>query len=152
MIALVIMRVVIGWHFLYEGIAKLLKGNWSASGYLMQSRGFLSGIFRWIADTEPVLNVVNQLNMWGLTAIGLGLILGCFTRIASIAGMGLLLLFYLCNPLFVGLYYSIPMEGNYMIINKNLVEMAALFVILVTYSSQYVGIDRIIERRFNKRL
>jgi len=152
MIALVIMRVVIGWHFLYEGLAKLLKGNWSASGYLMQSRGFLSGIFRWIADTEPVLNVVNQLNMWGLTAIGLGLILGCFTRIASVAGMGLLLLFYLCNPLFVGLYYSIPMEGNYMIINKNLVEMAALFVIFVTYSSQYVGIDRIIYRLFNKRL
>lgn len=152
MIALVIMRVVIGWHFLYEGIGKLLKPNWSAAGYLMQSRGFLSGLFRWIADTEPVLNVVNQLNMWGLTAIGLGLILGCFTRIASIAGMGLLLLFYLCNPLFVGLYYSIPMEGNYLIINKNLVELAALFVIFVTHSSQYVGIDRIIYRLFNKRL
>ena len=148
MIALVIMRMVIGWHFLYEGIAKLLKPNWSAAGYLMQSRGIFSGIFKWMADTDTVLHVVSQLNMWGLTAIGLGLILGCFTRIASVAGMALLLLFYLCNPLFVGLYYSIPMEGNYLIINKNLVEMAALFVIFVTYSHRYIGIDRILYKLF----
>ena len=150
MIALVVLRMMIGWHFLYEGVAKLMKPNWSAAGYLMQSRGIFSGIFKWMADTDTVLHVVSQLNMWGLTAIGLGLILGCFTRIASVAGMALLLVFYLCNPLFVGFYYSIPMEGNYLIINKNLVEMAALFVIFVTYSHRYIGIDRILYKLFQK--
>ena len=150
MIALVVLRMMIGWHFLYEGVAKLMKPNWSAAGYLMQSRGIFSGIFRWMADTPSVLSIVSLMNMWGLTAIGLGLILGCFTRIASYAGMALLLVFYLCNPLFVGFYYSIPMEGNYLIVNKNLVEMAALFVIAVTYSSRYVGIDRILYKLFQK--
>ena len=150
MIALVVLRMMIGWHFLYEGIAKLMKPNWSAAGYLMQSRGIFSGIFKWMADTPSVLDIVSQLNMWGLTAIGLGLILGCFTRIASYAGIALLLVFYLCNPLFVGFYYSIPMEGNYLIVNKNLVEMAALFVIAVTYSNRYVGIDRILYKLFQK--
>ena len=48
-IALVIVRVFIGWHFLYEGVAKLLKANWSAAGYLMQARGFLTPFFKWIA-------------------------------------------------------------------------------------------------------
>jgi hypothetical protein len=36
------------------------------------------------------------------------------------------------------------MEGNYLVINKNLVEMAALLVILVTNSGRHVGQDRIL--------
>jgi thiosulfate dehydrogenase [quinone] large subunit len=144
MIALVILRVTIGWHFLYEGVAKLLKPNWSAAGYLTQSRGIFAGLFRWMAASPDVMVVVNPMNMWGLTLIGLGLILGCFTRFASAAGMIFIALLYLCNPLMVGYFYSIPMEGNYLIINKNLVEMAALFIILVTSSGRYLGLDRII--------
>ncbi|MCJ7812756.1 DoxX family protein [bacterium] len=146
MIALVLMRILIGWHFLYEGIGKLMKPNWSAAGYLMQSKGIFSGIFHWMADTPSILSIVNQMNIWGLIAVGLGLIIGCFTRIAAIAGMGLILLYYVCNPLFVGYYYSIPLEGNYLIVNKNLVELGALLVIAVTHTGWYLGIDRIIHK------
>ena len=144
MIAIVTLRVLIGWHFLYEGISKLTTAGWSASGFLHQSRGPLSGLFRWMASDPNVLSTVNQLNMWGLTAIGLGLILGCFTRTASASGILVVLLFYLCNPPFVGYFYSIPMEGSYLIVNKNLVEVAALAVILVTGSGRAAGLDRII--------
>jgi thiosulfate dehydrogenase (quinone) large subunit len=150
MIALVILRVTVGWHFMYEGIAKLLKPNWSAAGYLLQSRGMFADIFRWMAASPDVLAVVNPMNMWGLTLIGLGLVLGCFTRLASAAGMLFIVLLYLCNPLMVGYFYSIPMEGNYLIINKNLVEMAALFVILITGSGRYLGLDRIIHLLIQK--
>jgi thiosulfate dehydrogenase [quinone] large subunit len=150
-IALTILRVFIGWHFLYEGLAKMLKGTWSAKGFLMQSKWIFSGIFKWIASSPDVLNIVDQLNMWGLVAIGLGLILGCFTRIASYAGMSLILLYYICNPLFVGYFYSIPMEGNYLIVNKNLVEIAALFVLAVSNNGRYYGLDRLISLFFNKK-
>jgi thiosulfate dehydrogenase [quinone] large subunit len=149
-IALAILRVIIGWHFLYEGVAKLLKPNWSAAGYLLQSRGPFAGLFHWMAGDANVLSIVNQMNMWGLILIGLGLILGCLTRIASVSGMLLILLFYLCNPPFVGYFYSIPMEGNYLIVNKNLVELAALFVILVTRSGRFYGFDQILHRLFSK--
>jgi thiosulfate dehydrogenase [quinone] large subunit len=149
-IALVILRVIIGWHFLYEGIAKMLKPNWSASGYLLQSRGMFAGLFHWMADNQNILDVVNQLNMWGLTCIGLGLMLGCFTRLASLAGILVIALFYVCNPPFVGYFYSIPMEGNYMIINKNFVEAAGLLVVLVTNSGKFFGIDQIIHRLLSK--
>ena len=94
--------------------------------------------------------MVNPLNMWGLAFIGLGLILGCFTRLASAAGMIVIGVYYLCNPLLVGYFYSIPMEGNYLVINKNLVEMAALFVILVTNSGRHMGLDRIFHVWFQK--
>jgi thiosulfate dehydrogenase (quinone) large subunit len=144
MISLVILRVMIGWHFLYEGVAKLQKETWSASGFLLQSRGFLSGVFRWIASTPDVLDTVNWMNKWGLTAIGLGLILGCLTRTAAVSGALVILFYYLCNPPFAGYFYSIPMEGSYLIVNKNLVELAALVVIAVTLSGRYAGLDRII--------
>jgi thiosulfate dehydrogenase [quinone] large subunit len=97
------------------------------------------------ADPER-LAVINQMNMWGLTAIGLGLVLGCFTRLASAAGILIILLFYLCNPPFPGYFYSIPMEGSYIVVNKNLVELAALAVVLVTGSGRAAGLDRIIHR------
>ena len=144
MAAVVALRVVIGWHFLYEGLAKLQAPAWSAAGFLQQARGPLAGVFKGIAADPSLLAVVNPLNMWGLTLIGLGLVLGCFTRLASAAGMLMLLMFYLCNPPFVGYFYSIPTEGSYLVVNKNLVELAGLAVVLVTGSGRVAGLDRII--------
>jgi len=144
--AIVLLRVLIGWHFLYEGVAKLMKGNWSAVGFLSQSKWIFADFFKWLAANPTLLNIVNQMNIYGLILIGLGLIMGCFTRIASYAGMFLILLYYFCNPPFVGLYYSIPMEGNYIIVNKNLVEAAALLVVAVTGSGKYLGLDRLISK------
>jgi thiosulfate dehydrogenase (quinone) large subunit len=89
--------------------------------------------------------------MWGLTAIGLGLVLGCFTRLASAAGVLMLLLFYFCNPPFAGYYYSIPAEGSYLVVNKNLVEAAALAVVFVTDSGRFAGLDRILHGLFRRR-
>jgi len=144
MISIVVLRVLIGWHFLYEGLSKLTTPAWSAAGYMLQSRGPFSAVFRWMAADPGVLSTVNQLNMWGLTAIGLGLVLGSFTRVASAAGLLVLLLFYLCNPPFVGYFYSIPTEGSYLVVNKNLVEAAALAVVFFTDSGRVLGLDRLI--------
>ena len=150
MITIVVMRVLIGWHFLYEGVSKLTTPGWSAAGFLLQARGPFAGLFRWMAGPD-VLPIVNQLNMWGLTAVGLGLILGFFTRAASAGGLLMILLFYLCNPPFVGYYYSIPTEGSYLVVNKNLVEAAALAVIFVTGSGLFAGVDRLIHGLLGRR-
>jgi thiosulfate dehydrogenase [quinone] large subunit len=151
MTSIVVLRVVIGWHFLYEGIAKLSKPSWSAAGFLLQSRGPFADVFHWMAADPDRLATINQLNMWGLTAIGLGLVLGCFTRLASASGILMILLFYLCNPPFPGYFYSIPMEGSYVVVNKNLVELVGLVVILVTGSGRAAGLDRIIHALLRRR-
>ena len=151
MATIVVLRVVIGWHFLYEGIAKLTKPSWSAAGFLLQSRGPFAGLFHWMAADPDRLAIINQMNMWGLTAIGLGLVLGCFTRLASAAGILIILLFYLCNPPFPGYFYSIPMEGSYVVVNKNLVELVGLAVILVTGSGRAAGLDRVIHALLRRR-
>jgi thiosulfate dehydrogenase [quinone] large subunit len=89
--------------------------------------------------------------MYGLTIVGVLLILGLFTRLAAIGGIGFVLLFYLCNPPFVGYFYSIPTEGSYLIVNKNLVELCALVVILLTRSGLFAGLDRIVHGLFFRR-
>jgi thiosulfate dehydrogenase [quinone] large subunit len=76
------------------------------------------------------------------------LILGLFTRLAAIGGIALILLIYLCNPPFVGYFYTIPTEGTYLIVNKNLVELCALAVILLTRSGLFAGLDRIVHGLF----
>jgi len=144
MIAITVLRVLVGWHFLYEGIAKLTSPSWSAAGYLKQARGPFADLFKWLAAQPDLLAAANLITMWGLIAVGVLLILGLFTRLASLGGIGFILLFYLCNPPFVGYFYSIPMEGSYLVVNKNLVEAAALAVILVTNSGRAAGLDRLI--------
>ena len=151
MIAITVLRVLVGWHFLYEGIAKLTSASWSAAGYLKQSRGPFADLFRWLAAQPDLLAAANLITMWGLIAVGVLLILGLFTRLASLGGIGFILLFYVCNPPFVGYFYSIPVEGSYLIVSKNLVGLGALVVILVTGSGQFAGLDRIVHALIGRR-
>jgi thiosulfate dehydrogenase [quinone] large subunit len=151
MIAMTVLRVAIGWHFLYEGIAKMTAPSWSAAGYLKQARGPFAELFKWLAGQPNLLANADLITMWGLTAVGVLLILGLFTRLASLGGIGFIVLFYLCNPPFVGYFYSIPTEGSYLIVNKNLVELSALVVILVTGSGRFAGLDVFVNRLFGRR-
>jgi len=77
--------------------------------------------------------------------------LGLFSRLASLAGIGFILLFYLANPPFVGYFYSLPMEGSYLVVNKQLVELFALVVILVSGSGRFAGLDRMVHRLIARR-
>jgi len=151
MLAITVLRVLIGWHFLYEGIAKLSSPSWSAAGYLKQARGPFAGLFKSLAAQPDLLANADLITMWGLTAVGLLLILGLFTRLASLGAIGFIVLFYLCNPPFVGYFYSIPTEGSYLIVNKNLVELGALVVVLLTGSGRFAGLDRIVHGLFGRR-
>jgi thiosulfate dehydrogenase [quinone] large subunit len=147
---LVSLRVLIGWHFLYEGLAKLMNPNWSSVGYLLDSEGFLKEFYISLASNPTTLGVVDFLNVWGLILIGLGLILGLFTRISTIAGVLLLALYYFSHPPCVGFKYALPMEGSYLIVNKILIEMIALVVLFVFPTGKRIGIDRLICRKNRK--
>ena len=144
---LVILRMAIGWHFLYEGLVKLMNPNWSSVGFLLDSHGFMESFFHSLTTNPNTVNIIDQLNIWGLILIGLALILGFFSRPACILGIVLLAAYYLSHPPFVGLRYAVPNEGSYLIVNKNMIELIALAVLLAFPSSRYIGIDRFIFKR-----
>ena len=143
---LVTLRLLIGWHILYEGFAKLLIPNWSSVSFLNESQWLLKGFSGWIISNPGVLNAVDFLNTWGLIAIGLGLMLGLFTRVASISGAVLLFIYYLNNPPLIGLEYTVPAEGSYLIVSKTLIESMALIVLAVFPSGYFAGLDMLIEK------
>ncbi len=140
--ALVIVRVLIGWHFLYEGWVKVINPEWSAASFLNAAQGPLANIFKSMASNPGVLEVINFCNQWGLVLIGLGLILGLLSRLACIGGMALLALYYLCNPPLIGLHISGMAEGNYLLVNKNLIELFTLLVLFYFPTGRRVGLDR----------
>jgi thiosulfate dehydrogenase [quinone] large subunit len=144
MIALTVLRVLVGWHFLYEGLSKLTAPSFTAAGYLKQAKGPLAGAFHSLAASPDLLANANLITMWGLTIVGALLILGLFTRLASLAGIAFVLMFYLAAPPWIGYFYAIPTEGSYLIVNKNLIEVAALAVIFFTGSGRFAGLDRIL--------
>ena len=144
---LVILRVAVGWHFLYEGIVKLINPNWSSVGFLLDSRGLFESFFHSLTSNPNWVNIIDQVNIWGLILIGLGLILGVLARPACLFGIFLLATYYLSHPPFVGLKYAVPSEGSYLLVNKNLIELIALAVLFVFPSSRDIGIDRFIFKR-----
>jgi len=148
---LVALRFLIGWHLLYEGIYKLINPEWSSIAFLAESQWIFASISDWIISNSGVLSTVDFLNTWGLIAIGLGLILGLFTRAAAIAGCSLLGLYYLFNPPFIGMGTTVPLEGNYLVVNKNLIEAIMLLLIALSPSARLLGLDTILLNRSSKK-
>lgn len=127
-----LLRITVGWHFLYEGLVKLLNPGWTAVGYLANANWIFSEVFHHLANSAEMLQIVNFLTILGLILIGSGLMLGLGIRLVAAAGIALLLLFYIVNPALIGAKFnSVSSEGSYLIINKNIIEALALLVVLV---------------------
>jgi thiosulfate dehydrogenase (quinone) large subunit len=143
--SLTLLRILIGWHFLYEGLVKLFSyPAWTAKSYLLGSVGPFAPVFKAMAAQTTVLLIVDYLNIWGLILIGISLFIGLFARPFKLFGIVILLLYYLAYPPFPALVINTPVEGSYWIVNKNLIEMAALFVLYLFPTSQITGIDRLL--------
>ena len=145
--AFVILRIAIGWHFLREGFVKLSHPSWTAA---------------W-------MSFINVFIPWALFLAGLGLMLGLFTRISIVVSMGLLAMFYFATPpwpweltissveewsTFINsvdhaqwaAQQLIGNEGNYVIVNKNMIEFLALGALLTIDSGKMAGFDVMIHQ------
>jgi uncharacterized membrane protein YphA (DoxX/SURF4 family) len=141
-----IIRIAIGWHFLYEGITKILADGWSSAPYLAGSRWIFAPIFNAMTGSAAVIGIVDFLNIWGMTLVGLGLMLGLFTRWASIGGSIMLLFYFVAYPPVPGYTLSVPVEGSYLWINKTLIEFIVLSLFIFLSSEYHFGLDRLFKR------
>jgi uncharacterized membrane protein YphA (DoxX/SURF4 family) len=140
---LVVFRIIIGWHFLYEGIIKLVNPDWSAQDYLLNSRSFISAFFHELASNPVSMEIVDFLNIWGLILIGLSLFMGIFARLAVYAGILLLSFYYLAYPPFSGYNFGISQEGHYLIVDKSLIEIVALIILSLFPQTLKIGIQNL---------
>jgi thiosulfate dehydrogenase [quinone] large subunit len=145
--ALVTLRLLIGWHFFYEGLAKLVNPYWTSAEYIDGASWLFAGTFKNIAASPGAVTFVDMLNVWGLMAIGLGLIVGLLTRTATVAGIVVLALYYIVAPPFVGVSGVMPTEGSYLVVNKVLIEAIALLVLFAFPTGRQVGLDGVVFRK-----
>ena len=145
--ALFFLRVLIGWYFLYEGLAKVFTPNWSAFGYLMDSKGLFASFFVRLAENPAWLEAVNWINIWGLTIVGLMLVLGLFTNIGYMGAMIFLLLYYLSHPPLLFAEYILPAEGSYLWVDKNLILLVTVAVLMLFPASKAISFDSLLFRK-----
>ncbi|MDR1675977.1 MAG: DoxX family protein [Tannerella sp.] len=144
-----ILRMVIGWHFLYEGAAKLFA-DWTAADYLNNTHGFLAGFYRWLAASPIRLEAVDFLNIAGLILVGLSLFFGLWSRRSSACGALMLVLYYFAYPPF-GISLALDAhEGSVFVVDKLLVEAVALAVLAFSREQGY-GLDAFVRNRKKKK-
>ena len=152
---LILLRTLVGWHFAWEGFVKLFRPSWSrggwplppwsATGYLRGSTGPLADFFHGLAQSSW-MGIVDVLIALLLLLTGLAMMLGLFTRTATATAFVLLVLFYVLYIPTAGV--MIPgTEGNYLFVNKNLVEAAAVLVLLAFNTGRMAGLDLLLVAR-----
>ena len=140
-IAIAALRVVLGFYFLWAFVDKLfgfgfatpaerawINGGSPTTGYLSGVKGPFAGVFNAIAGQAWA----DWLFMAGLFGIGVALILGIGTRIATVSAVLLLALMYLA---------SFPLETN-PIIDDHVVYALAIAALGLLGAGDVYGLGR----------
>jgi thiosulfate dehydrogenase [quinone] large subunit len=153
--ALITLRTVIGWHFLYEAYYKITSpawspaggplARWTSAGYLKGASGPLAVVFQKLVDHGWTTWIDRSVKI-ALLLIGVSLLLGLFTRIGAVGALFFLSLFYLLYVPTLGVPQP-NAEGTYLIVNKTLIEGIAVIVLLAFDTGRIAGLDLLLKRR-----
>jgi thiosulfate dehydrogenase (quinone) large subunit len=159
-IGLVLLRTLIGWHFLYEGYYKFMTPlwspdgkpiqGWSSTGYLKAASGPVGSLFQKLIDMgwTPWMDAGVKI---GLVFVGLSLILGLFTQVGCAVAIFFLSLFYILSIPVKGVPET-GNEGTYLFINKTLIECVAVVVLLLFRTGRMAGLDLLFAHRLKRKL
>lgn len=131
--SLFLLRISIGWMFFYAGITKILDPSWSAAGYLNAAKSFAS-FYQFLASPQ-MLPATNFINEWGLTLIGLSLLLGIAVRLSSICGVAMMMLYY-----FPILVFPYP-NAHSLIVDEHIIYASALLVLGAFRAGRVWGLE-----------
>ena len=133
-VSLFLLRITMGWLFFYAGITKVLNPEWSAAGYLQNAKSF-TPLYQWFLEPN-ILPIVNFLNEWELTLLGVSLILGIGVRLSSVLGALLMLLYYL--PI---LDFPYPNPHAY-IVDEHIIYITALLLLGSMRAGRFIGLEK----------
>ena len=130
---LFLLRVSMGWLMFYAGITKVLDPEWTAFGYGSSAQTF-SGFFQWIVSPANI-GWIDFVNQWGLTLLGISLILGVGVRLSSVLGAVLMMFYY-----FPALDFPYAGEHSY-IVDDHIIYVLVLIFFAVVKAGRYYGLE-----------
>lgn len=122
-----------------DGLSRSLRDQWNAIATPEQIEK--AGSY---APDKGMIPLIDKLTMYGLAAIGIGLIFGFLTRLSAFSAAAFLTLVYLSSPPWPGLPQSPMSEGHYLYVNKNLIELIACLAIMSLPTGRWFGVDAIL--------
>ncbi len=137
------LRIATGWLMFYAGITKILDPEWSAVGYLEHAKTF-PDFFLWFLQPN-MLPLTNFINEWGLTLLGVSLLVGVAVRFSSILGLLLMLLYYLPVLQFPHI------APYYYIVDDHIIYALVLGVLAAFQAGRHWGLDSILLRKKKKK-
>jgi len=133
------LRLMMGLAFFQSGISKVLSGGFSAAGYLQNAPPAngspVAGLFVAMGQNPVFVDFVNIAVPWGELLIGLGLIVGAFSRLAAFWGAFMMLMFYLGN-----------WEVSHGYINGDFAYMLVFLSVAAFGAGRILGLDAYIEQ------
>lgn len=138
-ITLALLRVSMGWLFFYAGITKVLDPKWSAASTIKGSV-ILPDFFGWLLRPD-ILPIVNFVNEWGLTLLGISLIIGFLVRPSSFLGAILMVLYYVAQ-----LKFPYPNPHAY-IVDEHIVYALVLLYFMAIGAGKIWGLDGYFRKR-----
>ncbi len=139
-LTILLLRIALGLSFFYLGWIALFNHS------LAQSLGTrsLSGLSAWLTKPSPIASIPSSIFAWALLVVGVLIIIGLFTRIASFVAIVILL-----ASLLPGINFTAfnPVQ----LVNDEVVALFALLVLIFGKAGHYLGVDGGLQRRRAKR-
>ena len=127
----------------FAGIEKILDPAWTAAGFLLGAKTF-SSFYAWFASPAN-LWWVDPFNAWGITLVGVALLLGVGIRPAAWAGAALMILYYFPPNAF-------PSVPHGFIVEEHVIYAAAFALVALLPAAQAFSLDAFARRTFLGRI
>jgi len=132
-----ILRILVGWTFLYAG-AWQIRENFDTAGFLNHVVTFHD--FFAVFATPTVLPVTDFLVKWGHLLIGLSLISGLLVRVSGPFGVLLMITYYFAHMQF-------PFIENHLsfLVDYHLVYATVIVYLIAHRAGHVYGLDGLVE-------
>jgi uncharacterized membrane protein YphA (DoxX/SURF4 family) len=139
-LAIFFLRLVLGVNFFYLGWTTLFNRSLAASLHGQT----LSNLYAWLARATPIASIPSAVFAWIFLIIGACVILGLFTRLASIVAIALILASWLPT-------ISFSSFNPAQLVNGELIALFSFFILIFGKAGNYFGLDNMLHISMRKK-
>lgn len=134
-----VFRILMAWTFLYAASHQVFNAKFSAAKFLSSTKTF-HDLYAPLTDPayDPILTFLVS---YGHLAIGASLLIGLGVRISSLAGLGLMLLYWTAH-----MEWPYIENANNLIIDYHIVYGTVCLFLFVNDAGHVLGLDKVASR------